>query len=178
MSRLAKKPIVCPKGTELKITGRKVTVKGPKGTIELEINEGIAVEINNSMVDVKALPELTHKPFLGLCRSLLNNAVIGVSEGYERKLELVGVGFKAAVKGNQLELALGFSHPNLVQIPAGVKVAVDKNTLITVTGFDKGVVGQFSATVRALRPPEPYKGKGVRYQNEVVRKKAGKTASK
>ncbi len=176
MSRLAKKPIVCPKGVELKIAGRKITVKGPKGSIEMELNEGIEIEMDNSKINVKSLPELAHRPFLGLCRSLLNNAVIGVSEGYERKLELVGVGFKAAVKGDKLELALGFSHPNVLAIPAGLKVAVEKNTLISVSGHDKGVVGQFAASVRALRPPEPYKGKGVRYQNEVVRKKAGKTA--
>lgn len=176
MSRLAKKPIVCPKGVELKVAGKVVTVKGPKGTLDIEMNDGIVVAVENSKVDVAATEQLKHRPYLGLCRSLIKNAVIGVSEGYEKKLELVGVGFKAALKGNVLELALGFSHPCIVPIPAGVSVGVEKNTLISVAGHDKRVVGQFCATVRGLKPPEPYKGKGVRYQNEVVRRKAGKTA--
>lgn len=176
MSRLAKKPIDCPKGVEVKLDGKKVTVKGPKGTLEVELIDGIGVEVADSKIDVVAKPELVHKPFLGLNRSLIKNAVVGVSDGFEKKLELIGVGFKAAVKGNSLDLALGFSHPCNMPIPEGLKVGVEKNTVISISGSDKRLVGQFAASVRALRPPEPYKGKGVRYQDEVVRRKAGKTA--
>lgn len=176
MSRLAKKPIECPRGVEVKLSGKTVNVKGPKGSMDIELIEGIAVEIADGKVEVVAGPELKHKPFLGLKRSLINNAVIGVSNGFEKKLELVGVGFKAAVKGNTLDLALGFSHPCILDIPEGLKVEVQKNTQISIIGMDKRVVGQFAATVRSLRPPEPYKGKGVRYHDEVVRRKAGKTS--
>lgn len=176
MSRLAKKPIECPKGVEVKLDSKKVSVKGPKGSMDVEIIDGIGVEVADGKVELIAKPELKHTPFLGLNRSLINNAVIGVSEGFEKKLELIGVGFKAAVKGNTLDLALGFSHPCILDIPEGLKVDVVKNTQISITGVDKRVVGQFAATVRALRPPEPYKGKGVRYHDEVVRRKAGKTA--
>ena len=176
MSRLARKPIECPKGVELKVVGRKVTLKGPKGTFELELNEGVGVDVADGSVDVKVLENLTHKPFIGLNASLLKNAIEGVSNGFEKKLELQGVGYKAALKGNTLDLALGFSHPNIVLIPNGLNVTVEKGTLITIAGVDKQQVGQFAATVRAIRPPEPYKGKGVRYKDEVVRRKAGKTA--
>ncbi len=176
MSRLAKKPIMCPKGVELKLDGMKILIKGPKGNLSIDLLDGIDIEINGNQVEVKAKPDLQHRPFLGLSLSLLKNAMIGVSEGFEKKLELIGVGFKAAVKGENLDLALGFSHPNIVPIPQELKVEVEKNTRITITGIDKRIVGQFAASVRAIRPPEPYKGKGVRYHDEVVRRKAGKTS--
>lgn len=176
MSRLAKKLIECPKGVEVKCEGRKIDVKGPKGALNLEIPTGIEIKVEDGAIEVLATEALKHYPFLGLHRSLVKNAIIGVSQGYEKKLELVGVGFKAAVKGNVLDLSLGFSHPSLVDIPEGLTISVEKNTLITVAGIDKHMVGQFAASVRAIRPPEPYKGKGVKYQNEVIRRKQGKAS--
>lgn len=116
------------------------------------------------------------RPFLGLYRALIKNALLGVTEGFQKKLTLIGVGFRAGVKGNALELQLGFSHPIALTIPEGLKVSVDKSTAITIEGIDKRLVGQFAADIRSVRPPEPYKGKGVRYENEYVRKKAGKSA--
>lgn len=176
MSRLAKKPIKILKNVTVTTAKNKVTVKGPKGTLGFDISEGVHLEIKGENLYVSGSEELEEKAFLGLERSRLANAVKGVSEGFEKKLELVGVGFKATVKGKEVDLSLGFSHPNIVPIPAGVEVKVDKNTLISITGIDKQLVGQFAATLRSLRPPEPYKGKGVKYVDEVVRRKAGKTA--
>lgn len=177
MSRLAKKPIVLPKGVELKFAKGTVSVKGPKGELINEIPEGIEIKQENEevffSVGEKAKLE---KPILGLCRALVNNAVIGVSAGFEKKLQLIGVGYRAALNGNKLDLQLGFSHPCELDIPEGLQVKIDKSTIITITGVDKKLVGHFAATVRSLKPPEPYKGKGIRYENEYVRKKAGKAA--
>jgi len=177
MSRLGKKPLNLPNGVELKVAGTKVTVKGPKGSIDVEVVQGVNVEVNGAeavvLVDEKAkLP----KPMHGLYRSLIQNGVTGVSAGFEKKLTLIGVGYRATVKGNNLDLQLGFSHPNELPIPEGISVHVDKSVDITVSGVDKQKVGQFAANIRAIRPPEPYKGKGVRYVDEYVRKKAGKAA--
>ncbi len=177
MSRLGKAPITLPKWVEIKGTKGDVVVKGPKGTITKHLPEGISLKAEGEQIFVlydeeSALP----KPMYGLYHSLLNNAILGVSEGFTKQLSLVGVGYRAAVKGNALDLQLGFSHPSQVDIPNDIQVAVEKNTLITVRGIDKQLVGQFAANVRALRPPEPYKGKGVRYVDEYVRKKAGKSA--
>lgn len=178
MSRLAKKPIDLPKNVEVKVSGRRIDVKGPKGQLTVDIVDDITVSVEGSKVDVQATEKLEHKPFLGLSRAQILNAVVGVSQGFEKKLQLVGVGFKAAVKGTSLDLSLGFSHPNILEVPKGISVSVDKSTLISVSGIDKQLVGQFAATIRSIRPPEPYKGKGVRYEGEVVRRKAGKTAKK
>lgn len=177
MSRLAKTPILLPKGVEIKASKGEVEVKGPKGTVKRSIPEGISVKVEEGQISVhydekSELP----KPMYGLHWSLINNAIIGVSTGFEKQLSLIGVGYRAAVKGTVLDLQLGFSHPTQVDIPSEIQVAVEKSVLIKVTGVDKQLVGQFAADVRAKRPPEPYKGKGIRYVDEYVRKKAGKSA--
>ena len=177
MSRLGKTPIPLPKGVKVNVSKREVHVKGDKGEKIVTIPEGIDLAIEEKSVTVlfdekSPLP----KPRHGLYRSLINNAILGVSVRFEKRLSLVGVGYRAAVKGNVLDLSLGFSNPCQLQIPSGLEVQVEKSTLIRVIGIDKQFVGQFAASVRALRPPEPYKGKGVRYVDEYVRKKAGKTA--
>ncbi|NGX50400.1 MAG: 50S ribosomal protein L6 [Chlamydiae bacterium] len=177
MSRLGKKPIPLPKGIEVKLSKGIVEMKGPKGTIKRSIPEGISVKVEESKIFVEFDEKSgLDSPMYGLYRSLINNVVIGVSEGFEKQLSLVGVGYRAAVKGEVLDLQLGFSHPSQIKIPTELKVLVEKSTLIKITGLDKQAVGQFAATVRAVRPPEPYKGKGVRYVDEQVRRKAGKAA--
>jgi large subunit ribosomal protein L6 len=177
VSRLGKSPIVLPKGAEVKQTNRIVTVKGPKGTLSLDLPEGIEVKIEEGLAYiVKDEAVDMAKPVHGLYRAMLNNLIIGVTTGFERKLNLIGVGYRATVQGNVLDLQLGYSHPTQVPIPQNIQVAVDKSVTISVTGVDKQAVGQFAAAVRAMRPPEPYKGKGIRYENEFVRKKAGKAA--
>ena len=177
MSRLAKKPIEMPEGTEVTFKNDLVTVKGKKGQLEQKVLNGIDVKVENSEMWV-SLKEKTNlkKPFLGLFRSLIGNMVTGVNQGFEKRLQLIGVGYRAAVNGNQLDLQVGYSHPTSVKIPKGIEVKVEKSVTIIVTGIDKRVVGQFAADVRSVRPPEPYKGKGIRYVDEFVRKKAGKTA--
>lgn len=177
MSRLGKTHIKIPKGVEIKVSKEEVQAKGPKGVQVVNIPTGIEVKIEEEAIIVHydedtGLP----RPFHGLYRSLINNAVIGVSKGFEKKLSLVGVGYRAALKGDSLDLQLGHSHPHQLKIPGELKVEVEKNTMITISGVNKQVVGQFAADVRAIRPPEPYKGKGVRYVDEYVRKKAGKAA--
>ena len=177
MSRLGKIPIALPKGVEIKVLKGEVEVKGPKGTIKKTLPNGIKIRVEEAIIFVdydenSGLP----KPMYGLYRSLLFNVIIGVTQGFEKQLSLIGVGYRAAVKGNVLDLQLGFSHPSQVAIPEGIQVAVEKSTLIKISGTNKQLVGQFAANVRAIRPPEPYKGKGVRYVDEYVRKKAGKAA--
>lgn len=176
MSKQAKKPIQVPSNVELKKGDKIIHVKGPKGQLNVEVMEGIDVEIGKGTVLVSSNEKLQHFANLGLNRKLLLNAIEGVAKGYEVKLELVGVGYKAALKGNQLDLSLGLSHPCLMEIPKGIEVKIDKGTAISIVGIDRQVVGQFAASVRAKKRPEPYKGKGIRYQDEVVRRKAGKTA--
>jgi large subunit ribosomal protein L6 len=179
MSRIGKAPISLPKGVELKVNGRKVEVKGPKGSLELDLLESIDVNVAENEVVVSLTSGNEEKGnFHGLFRSLINNMVVGVTQGFEKKLEMQGVGYRAAVKGSALDLQLGFSHPTIIPIPTDIKVAVDKNTKILISGSDKQKIGQFAAQIRALRPPEPYKGKGIRYEGEYVRRKAGKTAKK
>lgn len=177
MSRLGKTPITMPQGVEVKVTKNKVEVKGPKGLLALELPHGLTAKVEDTGIvltyDEKSGLE---KPMYGLYRSLLNNQVIGVSTGFEKELQLIGVGYRAALKGNVLEMALGFSHPCPRDIPKGLEVKIEKATKITISGVDKQLVGQFAADIRAIRPPEPYKGKGVRYKDEYVRKKAGKAA--
>jgi large subunit ribosomal protein L6 len=178
MSRLGKTPIALPKGVEVK--GSKegsVQVKGPKGTLNVELPDGIRVKIEDHLLIVERDEAIASPNALyGLYRSLLKNLVIGVTDGFERRLTLIGVGYRAAVAGSKLELQVGFSHPTAFDIPKTLQVTVDKGTLIIIKGMDKHEVGQFAATVRALKPPEPYKGKGIRYENEYVRKKEGKAA--
>lgn len=177
MSRLGKTPIPLPKGVEVKVSKEEVEVKGPKGVIKRAFPKGISIKVeeNEVLIEYDVKSDLL-KPMYGLYRSLINNAIVGVSVGFEKELSLVGVGYRAAVKGDMLDLQLGFSHPSQLKIPSELNVAVEKSTLIKITGTDKQLVGQFAADVRAVRPPEPYKGKGVRYVNEYVRKKAGKAA--
>ena len=177
MSRLAKRSIDLPKGVELKIENGVAQAKGPKGSISLPLQKGIEINIEDGKVEVsKDEKLLVKKEFHGLYCSLIRNLVIGVSVGFEKRLSLIGVGYRAAVKGNMLDVQVGYSHPTALEIPKNIEVKVDKGNKIIVTGVDKQQVGQFAATVRALRPPEPYKGKGIRYEDEYVRKKAGKSA--
>lgn len=179
MSRKARLPIPLPKGVEVKFDGKVVTVKGPKGSLTQEVIRGIVVTIEDGKIMVTQ-EEGSHERtnFLGLCWALIDNMVKGVSEGYEKKLEMIGVGYRAAVQGKLLDLQIGLSHPTKMPIPTGVEVAVEKNTLIQIKGIDKRLVGQFAADVRGKKPPEPYKGKGIRYVGEHVRRKAGKAGKK
>ena len=176
MSRLAKKPIVIPNGVDFTFQNHVVTVKGAKGSLAKEMPKGISIAHEGKEIIVTIDENQMEYSMWGLYHALINSMIEGVSKGFQKKLSLVGVGYRATLKGDTLELALGFSHPSLVKIPAGIKVTVDKNVAILVEGCDAQSVGQFAANVRSIRPPEPYKGKGVRYEGEVVRKKAGKTA--
>jgi large subunit ribosomal protein L6 len=177
MSRLGKSPIELPKNVEVKIQDGKVHVKGPKGTLDFPSIDGLKVRVDGEtlFVEFDESVKVSNVQY-GLYRATINNMVIGVSKGFQKKLGLIGVGYRAAIQGHMLDLQLGFSHPTQVPIPKNVKVEVDKSVTIIVTGMDKQAVGQFAATVRGKRPPEPYKGKGIRYENEYVRKKAGKAA--
>lgn len=178
MSRKGKLPIAVPKGVEVKVTSSEISVKGPKGTLRHELIPGVEVHVEGNEITIKLGEKHQDQGnFHGLYRSIISNMVEGASHGFERKLEMIGVGYRAAVQGQLLDLQIGFSHPTKLPIPAGVQVKVDKNTLISITGPDKQAVGQFAASVRAIRPPEPYQGKGIRYEGEYVRKKAGKAAA-
>jgi large subunit ribosomal protein L6 len=175
MSRIGKKPILIPNGVDVKLEGQKITVKGPKGLLSRELPFGVEVKVGPEMVNV--LPPSRPKEktaFQGLVRSLINNMVVGVSEGYQRDLDMVGVGYRALSKGNIIEIYAGYSHPVEFRLPEGITAEVDKNNRITVRGIDKEKVGQTAADIRAIRPPEPYKGKGIQYAGERIRRKAGK----
>ncbi|MCC2592216.1 50S ribosomal protein L6 [Tessaracoccus sp. OS52] len=177
MSRIGRLPITVPAGVEVKLDGRKVDVKGPKGSLQLTIAEPLTIEKTDSGEIQVSRPndERESRSLHGLTRTLVNNMVIGVTEGYERKLEIVGVGYRVIAKGpKQLEFALGFSHPVVVDAPEGVTFTVETPTRFSVSGVDKQLVGETAANIRKLRKPEPYKGKGVRYAGEHVRRKAGK----
>ena len=179
MSRVGKKVITIPSGVTIDIQQGKVTVKGSKGELSWTLPEGISAEVNGAELTVKRANDSRQLRALhGTNRSLLSNMVEGVSKGFVKELEIVGVGFKAAVKGNALDLALGKSHPILHPIPAGVTVTVTENTKVKVEGIDKQIVGQFAAEVRGYYPPEPYKGKGVHYVGEHIRRKEGKSVGK
>ena len=179
MSRKGKLPIPVPKGVEVKTSANEVTVKGPKGTLHQPLIEGIEVKVENGQIIV-SLKEGNEDDghFHGLYRTLIDNMVQGTTTGFTTDLEMIGVGYRAAVQGSLLDLQIGFSHPTKLHIPEGVHVKVEKNTAISITGIDKQKVGQFAASIRAIRPPEPYQGKGIRYKGEYVRKKAGKAAAK
>jgi large subunit ribosomal protein L6 len=177
MSRVGKQPIPLPDKVNVKIgADRVVLVEGPKGKLSFPLPEGINVQQADKSLKVERVSEhRTVRSLHGTSQRLISNMVHGVSQGFKRELEIQGVGFKAIVKGKNLDLSLGYSHPLLHPIPDGLKVTVNENTQITVEGIDKQVVGQFAAEVRGYYPPEPYKGKGVRYKDEQVRRKEGKT---
>lgn len=178
MSRQGKKLIELPKGVELQVNkDREVIVKGPKGSLAQKLVEGIDITVEGNIASVSMDQNLFEDgAFHGLYRALIANMVEGVSKGFEKKLQLIGTGYRALAQGQKLDLRVGYSHPTILDVPKELKVEVDKAGIITVAGMDKQLVGQFSAQIRALRPPEPYKGKGIRYEGEYVRKKAGKSA--
>ena len=176
MSRIGKAPIEVPSGVEVRISGQSLTVKGPKGELSRELSELVTISQEDGVLQVERIDdERESRAMHGLMRSLVANMVTGVTDGFRKELDIVGVGYRAAAKGNDgLELALGFSHPVLVSAPAGISFVVPAPTRIEVHGIDKQLVGQVAADIRAWRKPEPYKGKGVRYVGEHVRRKAGK----
>jgi large subunit ribosomal protein L6 len=179
MSRIGKKPIAVPKGVTAKVLTGAVEVQGPKGKLKQPLPNGINFELTDGhLVAKRATEDPELGKFHGLARSLVANAVLGVTEGFKRELDIVGVGYRAEVKGKQVIFALGYSHPVVFDIPQGIDVAIDKQTHITVTGVDRQLVGQVAANIRRLREPDPYKQKGVRYTGEVLKKKAGKTGAK
>ncbi|MDQ4119321.1 MAG: 50S ribosomal protein L6 [Actinomycetota bacterium] len=177
MSRIGKLPITVPSGVDVTIDGRTVTAKGPKGTLSHTVVEPITVERDDDGTVLVKRPddERESRSFHGLSRSLVNNIVVGVSAGYEKKLEIHGVGYRVQLKGQNLEFALGFSHPVVIEPPEGITFAVESPTRFSVQGIDKQVVGETAANIRKLRRPDPYKGKGVRYAGEQIRRKVGKT---
>lgn len=177
MSRVGKKPIAVPSGVEFTVKDNVVTVKGPKGTLTKEFNKDLVIKLENGEINVeRPNDEPAVRAIHGTTRALINNMVKGVSEGFRITLNLVGVGYRAAAKGKGLEISLGFSHPVIVDEVPGITFAVEKNTTIHVDGIEKDVVGQVAANIRAKRPPEPYKGKGVKYADEHIRRKEGKKA--
>lgn len=179
MSRIGKLPIEIPQGVEITIDGQTITAKGPLGTESITVREEIAIKKeDNQIVLVRTNEERKTRALHGLSRTLVANAINGVKTGFEKKLELQGVGYRAAMQGTTLNLQLGYSHPINVEPPKGITIAVEANTKITIKGSNKQTVGDVAAEIRAKRPPEVYKGKGVRYEGEYVRKKAGKTGKK
>ena len=178
MSRIGKLPVSVPAGVEVSINGNEVSVKGPKGELTQTFHKELTIEKaeDGSIVVSRPNDERESRAMHGLTRTLIHNMIIGVSEGYSKTLELVGVGYRAAVKGNTLELNLGFSHPVIIEKPEGITFECPDQAKIVVSGIDKQQVGQVAADIRKWRKPEPYKGKGIRYQGEHVRRKEGKTA--
>ncbi|MGH8933152.1 MAG: 50S ribosomal protein L6 [Egibacteraceae bacterium] len=177
MSRIGKNPVPVPDGVEVSLEGRTLRVKGPRGELEQEIHPDVTVTIADGQITVtRSDNEREHRALHGLFRSLIANMVSGVTDGYQRRLEIVGVGYRAAKQGDGLRLLLGYSHPIEVDAPEGITFDVPTPTRITVSGASKQQVGQVAANIRALRKPEPYKGKGVRYEGEQVRRKSGKAA--
>ena len=179
MSRIGKKPVAVANGVEVKYADKSIEVKGPKGTLSFDMVGDINVELSDQEVTfTRKNDQKQNRALHGLYRSLLQNMVTGVSEGFTKKLEMVGVGYKAEMKGNLLFLSLGYSHPIVFNPPEEITIEVPSQTVIIVSGIDKQVVGQVASKIRGFRKPEPYKGKGVKYSGEVIRRKAGKTASK
>ena len=178
MSRIGKKPIAIPKGVTVKVEGNVIDVKGPKGQMRQALPPGVTAALEDGQLLAKRDSDARELgKFHGLARSLMNNAVQGVTEGWKRELDIVGVGYRAELKGQQVVLALGYSHPVVFDVPKGIEVAVEKQTHLTVTGVDRQLVGQVAANLRRLRKPDPYQQKGVRYTGEVLKKKAGKTGA-
>jgi large subunit ribosomal protein L6 len=176
MSRIGRLPIDIPAGVDVKVDGSAVTVKGPKGELALTVASPIEVKVEDGQVLVtRPDDERESRALHGLTRSLIANQIIGVTEGYSKGLEIVGTGYRVAQKGSSVEFALGFSHPVTVEPPAGITLTVEGNNKITVAGIDKQAVGETAANIRKIKKPEPYKGKGIRYAGEVVRRKAGKS---
>ena len=179
MSRIGKKPIAIPKGVTVKVAPDAVEVKGPKGQLRQAVPPGIVfAQEEAGLVARLSREDGELNKFHGLARSLVANAVTGVTEGFKKELDIVGVGYRAELKGKQVHFALGYSHPVIYDIPGGIDIAVDKQTHITVTGVDRQLVGQVAANIRQMRKPDPYKQKGVRYTGEVLKKKVGKTGAK
>ena len=180
MSRIGRMPIAVPQGVEVKLgAGNEITVKGPKATLTRVLHPEMQVALENGVITVTRPSEnKTHKSLHGLTRTLINNMIVGVTEGYTKTLEINGVGYRAQKQGNKLVMNLGYSHPVEMEEPEGVKVEVPNPNQIIITGSDKQAVGQFAAVVREKRPPEPYKGKGIKYSDEVIRRKEGKTGKK
>ena len=179
MSRIGKQPVEIPSGVEIRLDGTSLHVKGPKGELTMNVHPDMKVTINDNDVTVEKPSESNeHRSLHGLTRSLINNMVIGVTKGYEKKLEILGVGYRANVQGNKVVLNLGHSHPIDYPVPEGIQIAqdADKKNILVVSGINKQKVGQVAAEIRSFRKPEPYKGKGVRYLGEYVRRKAGKSA--
>jgi large subunit ribosomal protein L6 len=179
MSRIGKKPIPLPKGVTVKVAPGAVEVQGPKGSLRQAIPPGILfAQDSGALIATLEREDPQLKKFHGLARSLVANAVTGVTDGFKKELDIVGVGYRAEVKGKQVHFALGYSHPVVFDIPNGIEIAIDKNTHLVVTGADRQLVGQVAANIRLMRKPDPYKQKGVRYTGEVLKKKVGKTGAK
>lgn len=176
MSRVGKKPIPVPAGVKVQVGAGELKVEGPKGKLSVPVPEGVSVDLSNGVLEVKRGGD-QFAALHGLTRALAFNAVTGVSTGFTRELDIVGIGYRADVKGDVISFALGYSHPIEFLLPAGVSCKVDKQTHLVLTGFDKQVLGQVAANIRMLRPPEPYKQKGIRYTGEVLRKKVGKAGA-
>ena len=180
MSRIGRAPVAIPAGVEINVADNNVvTVKGPKGTLTQQFNANMTITVEGNVVTVTRPNDLKENRALhGLTRSLLNNMVVGVTEGFKKTLEVNGVGYRVALEGNKLVMNLGYSHQVIMEAPAGITVEVPNPNTIIVSGFDKQLVGQFAANVREKRRPEPYKGKGIKYSDEVIRRKVGKTGAK
>lgn len=179
MSRVGRMPISVPNGTKIEIETSRFVAKGPKGTVVTHVPPGVTIEQDGATLEIKRHDDTpTSRSRHGLVRALVANAVAGASEGFTKKLEIVGVGYRAEVKGRELHLALGFSHPVVFAIPDGIEITVEKNTALSVAGADRQKVGQVSAELRSLRKPDPYKGKGVKYAGEKLRRKVGKAGGK
>ena len=178
MSRIGKKPIPVPKGVQVNLRDGLVEVKGPKGQLSQSLPPGVTMALEDGQIVASVGEAREQRKFHGLGRTLVANAVQGVSEGFKRELDIVGVGYRAEVKGRDVHFALGYSHPVVFPLPQGIDVAIEKQTHVTVTGIDKQLVGQVAANMRSLRKPDPYKQKGVRYTGEVLKKKAGKAGAK
>jgi large subunit ribosomal protein L6 len=178
MSRIGKKPIPIPTGVQVKVSPDAVEVKGPKGTLRQAIPTQVAFAVEGQELIAKTIRDDKElSKFHGLARSLVANAVTGVTSGFKKELDIVGVGYRAEVKGRQVQFALGYSHPIIFDIPQGIEIAIEKQTHLTVTGIDRQLVGQVAANIRAMRKPDPYQQKGVRYTGEQLKKKAGKTGA-
>lgn len=179
MSRIGRAPIAIPEGVKVEVIGNVVSVKGPKGELKREIHKDMIIEMENGEILVKRPTEnKLHKSLHGLTRTLISNMVIGVTKGFEKNLEIAGVGYRAAKQGNKLVLTLGYSHPVEVEQPAGLEIKVPAPTKISVSGINKEHVGALAAKIRGFREPEPYKGKGIKYEGEIIRRKVGKTGGK
>lgn len=176
MSRIGNKPVTVPEGVEVKIDGKHITVKGPKGTLEREIHKNISVEMKDNTIEVSRVnDEPANRSLHGLTRTLINNMITGVTHEFSKELQINGVGYRVAKQGNNLNLTLGYSHPVIFEAPAGITFDVPNANTIIVKGIDKELVGQTAAVIRTKRPPEVYRGKGIKYADEVIRRKEGKT---